>query len=151
MYAAIATHPDIVFAVSMLSQFLNNLGELHWDAVKHVLCYLLGTKHYELSFGSERQDLHGYTDTDGVLQLHHHTISRYMFFIDGGAISWHSCKQEIVTLSTAEAEYMAVTHAAKEAAWLCHLKEELLTPISSPTIIYCDNQAALKLATDDNY
>jgi hypothetical protein len=85
------------------------------------------------------------------MQLHRHAISGYAFFINGGAVSWCSCKQEIVTLSTAEAEYVVATHAAKEAAWLCRLKGELLTPISSPTIIYCDNQAALKLTTDDNY
>jgi hypothetical protein len=54
-------------------------------------------------------------------------------------------------LSTTEVEYVAVTHAAKEAVWLCHLKGELLSPLVNPTIIYCDNQAALKLATDDNY
>jgi hypothetical protein len=151
MYTAIAMRPDIAFTVLTLLQFLDNLGELHWDAVKHVLRYLSGTKHHELSFRSEQQDLHGYMDADGASQPHCHTISGYAFFINGGAISWRSCKQEIVTLSTAETEYMVATHAAKEAVWLRRLKGELLTPISSPTIIYCDNQAALKLATDDNY
>ena len=53
MYAAIATCPDIAFTVSTLSQFLNNLGELHWDMVKRVLRYLSGTKHHELSFRSK--------------------------------------------------------------------------------------------------
>jgi hypothetical protein len=93
----------------------------------------------------------GYTDADGALQLHHHAISGYAFLIDRGAIFWRSRKQEIVTLSTAEAEYVAATHAAKEAAWLRRLKGELLTSIVNSTIIYCDNQATLKLATDDNY
>jgi hypothetical protein len=46
---------------------------------------------------------------------------------------------------------VVATHAVKEAVWLCHLKGELLTPLINSTIIYCDNQAALKLATDDNY
>jgi hypothetical protein len=46
---------------------------------------------------------------------------------------------------------MAVTHAAKEAVWLRCLKGELLTPTVNLTIIYCDNQVALKLATDNNY
>ena len=43
MYVAIATRPDISFAVSCLSQFLENLGEAHWQAVKHVFHYLAGT------------------------------------------------------------------------------------------------------------
>jgi Reverse transcriptase (RNA-dependent DNA polymerase) len=151
MYAAVATRPDIAFAVSTLSQFLDNPGELHWDAVKRVLRYLLGTQYLELTYGNEQHDLIGYTDADGASQPHRHAISGYTFLIDGGAISWRSRKQEIVTLSTAEAEYVAATHAAKEAVWLRRLKGELLTPIINSTIIYCDNQAAQKLATDDNY
>ena len=53
MYAAVTMHPDIAFTVSMLLQFFNNLGELHWDAIKCILHYLSGTKHHKLSFGSE--------------------------------------------------------------------------------------------------
>ena len=44
MYAAVATRPDITFAVSALSQFLENLGEVHWEAIKCVFRYLIGTK-----------------------------------------------------------------------------------------------------------
>jgi hypothetical protein len=36
MYAAVATRPDIAFAVSALSQFLSNPGSAHWEAVKRV-------------------------------------------------------------------------------------------------------------------
>jgi hypothetical protein len=90
-------------------------------------------------------------DADSASQPYRHTISRYTFFIHGGVISWRSHKQEITTLLTTEAEYVVVTHATKETAWLHHLKRELLTPFINPTMIYCDNQAALKLATDDNY
>ena len=45
--------------------------------------------------------------------------------VDGGAVSWSSKKQELVTLSTTEAEYVAATHADKEAIWLCRLLAEL--------------------------
>ena len=38
MYAAIATRPNITFAVSALSQFLSNPGKVHWEQVKRVLC-----------------------------------------------------------------------------------------------------------------
>ena len=50
--------------------------------------------------------------------MEQHAISGYAFLIDGGAISWFSRKQKIVTLSTAEAKYIAVMHAEKEAIWL---------------------------------
>jgi hypothetical protein len=151
MYAAVATRPDISFAVSALSQFLENPGLLHWEAVKHVLCYLSSTKEHVLTYGNEHHELLRYTDADGASQEHRHVISGFAFLIDGAAVSWASRKQEIITLSTAEAKYIATTHAAKECIWLRRFIEPLFGSISTPTTLYCDNQAALHLATEDNY
>ena len=92
MYAAVATHPDISFTVSTLSQFLENPGEAHWEAVKQVFRYLAGTKGHALMYGGERQELTGYTDADGSSQDHRRAISGHAFFIDGGAVSWSSRK-----------------------------------------------------------
>jgi hypothetical protein len=93
----------------------------------------------------------GYTDADGLSQEHCHVISSFTFLIDRAAISWASCKQELVTLSTAEAKYMAATHAAKECIWLQRLIKPFFRPSSTPTTLHCDNQAAIHLATDNNY
>ena len=57
MYAAVATRPDIAFAVSYLSQFLENPGEAHWEATKRVFRYLAGTKSLQLTYGSEHHVL----------------------------------------------------------------------------------------------
>ena len=151
MYASIATRPDITYAISTLSQFLENPGEVHWEAVKRIFRYLAGTKHHALTYGNELHGLIGYTDADGASQEHRHAISGYVFLLDGAAISWASRKQEIITLSTAEAEYVAATHAAKECIWLKRLAEPLFGSARHCTTLYCDNQAALRLATDDNY
>ena len=88
---------------------------------------------------------------DGVTQEHRRAISGHAFLIDGGTVSWSSRKQELVTLSMAEAEYVAATHAAKEGIWLCCILGELFPPIPPTTTLYCDNQAACKLATTDNF
>jgi transposase InsO family protein len=151
MYASVATRPDITFAVSTLSQFLENPGEAHWEAVKRVFRYLSGTRDVALTYGGERHDLLGFTDADGASQEHRRAISGHAFIIDGGAVSWSSRKQELVTLSTAEAEYVAATHAAKEGIWLRRVAGEILLSEPEPMMLYCDNQAALKLAQDDNY
>ena len=134
MYAAVATRPDIAFAVSTLSRFLENPGEAHWQAVKRVFRYLAGTRNHVLTYGAEQYDLTGYTDADGASQEHRCAISGYAFLIDGGAVSWMSRKQELVTLSTVEAEYVAATHVAKECIWLRHLIGELF-----PSLITRDN------------
>jgi hypothetical protein len=58
----------------------------------------------------------------------------------------------LITLSTAEAEFVAATHAAKEAIWLRKLLGDIHPNYTeSPTPFYCDNQASQTLIKDDNY
>jgi transposase InsO family protein len=151
MWADVATRPDIAFAVSTLAQFSNNPGKPHWEALKHVFQYLAGTKDWKLTYGGSPKGLEGYSDADGSSQEHRKAISGYAFLINGGAVSWASKKQEIIALSTAEAEYVAITHAAKEAIWLRRLINELFQPFKSPTTLYCDNQSAIALTRDGQF
>ena len=151
MYASVGTRPDISFAVSTLSQFIDNPGHTHWEAVKRIFQYLLGTKDLQLTFGGGKYGLEGYTDADGASQEHRHTISGYAFIINGGAVSWSSHKQELVTLSTAEAKYVTTTHATKEAIWLRNFIGEVFSPLMEPTTLHCNNQSAITIATNRNY
>jgi hypothetical protein len=93
----------------------------------------------------------GYADADGASQEHRHAISGYTFLVDGGAISWGSRKQELVTLSTTEAEYVIAMHTVKEIIWLRRLIGELFGPLTNPTLLYSDNQSAIALMKDGNY
>jgi hypothetical protein len=151
MYAAMGTRPDIAFATSTVAQFSENPGWMHWEAVKRIFRYLLGTQKLELVYGGERRGLVGYVDADGASQEHRRAISGYVFLVDGGAVSWSSKKQELVTLSTTEAEYVAATHAAKEAIWLRRLIGEIFKPIEGPTVLFSDSQSAIALAKDGHY
>jgi len=151
MYLAIATRPDIAFAVSTVAQFSQDPGPEHWEAVKRIYRYLLGTKRLALTFRAGKQGLEGFTDADGASQEHRHAISGYAYILDGGAVSWASKKQELVTLSTTEAEYVAATHAAKEGVWLCRLVEEVFRPLAHPTPLHSDSQSAIALTKDGSY
>ena len=67
-------------------------------------------------------NVHGFVDADWAGDLdHRRSTSGYVFNLFGGAISWMSKRQAVVALSTTEAEYMAATHASKEAVWLQRL------------------------------
>ena len=79
MWAAVATRLDIAFAVSLLSQFLENPGEMHWNAKKRVFKYLKGTKDQKLTLGISRDGIIGYSDADWASQDHRHSISAYIF------------------------------------------------------------------------
>jgi hypothetical protein len=98
--------------------------------MKRFFHYLLGTKKLELVYGGGKEGLEGFVDANGASQEHRHAISGYVFIVDGGAMSWLSKKQELVTLSTTEAEYVAATHTAKEAMWLCRLINEVYGPLN---------------------
>jgi hypothetical protein len=71
--------------------------------------------------------------------------------LNGGAVSWSSKQQDTISLSTTEAEYIALTHATKEAIWLKNLISELFGSITTPILILADNQSAIALAKDDRF
>ena len=122
----VGSQPDIAFAIGQLAQFLENPGQVHWDAAKQVVRYLKTMKELRLMYGGgDKHIFEGYPDADGATQDHRRAVSGFAVLVDGGAISWLSKKQELVTLSTMEAEYVGATHAAKELIWFQHLIEEI--------------------------
>jgi hypothetical protein len=75
----------------------------------------------------------------------------YAFLINGGAVSWCSKQQELIVLSTTEGEYVAATHAAKEALWLRSLISEVFGDTLEVTTLFSDNQSAIALSKDHQY
>jgi len=123
----------------------------HMKAVQRVVRYLKGTCDLRLILGGEHQRLIGYSDADFASQLHRHSISGFAFFTGNGVVSWSSKKQPIVTLSSTEAEYVALTNATKEAIWHRKLHAELpflFQPVEKATTLFCDNQGAIAIAKD---
>ena len=154
MYAAIGTRPDIAFAVTLLSQYLQNPGHAHWEQAKRVICYLKGTRDCELIFGPSG-GVEGFSDANWGNDIDdRHLICGYAFTLNGGAISWSSKKQSVVTLSSTEAEYIGITtHAAKEATWVRHLLSKLYSPhiLNYPIIIHCNNKSAIELVSNATF
>ncbi|TFY76440.1 hypothetical protein EWM64_g7573 [Hericium alpestre] len=150
MYATLGTHPDVAYSVTTFSQFMQNLGRIHWEATKCVMRYLKATRDEWLIYGTDSEGrIAGYSDADWGSNDHRHSISGYVFLIDGGAVLWSAKKQLIVALSSTEAEYVALTHAAKEALWMRAFLGEILGPFDKPTTIFGDNQSAITLAQDN--
>jgi hypothetical protein len=146
IWAAIATRPDITFAVLLLSQFMENPSEAHWEVIKRVLKYLKGTKNNKLIIGKIKNSLIGYLDANWASQEHRHSISAYTFLINSGVISWSCQKQHLVTLSTAEAKLISLTQAAKEALWFYNLFNETFQGLKALIKIFCDNKSAITIA-----
>ena len=118
--------------------------------MKRIFRYLKGSIDITLKYKkSESGELTGYSDADyaGDLDDRHSTTGN-LFLMSEGAVTWSSKKQPIVTLSTAEAEYVSLSTAAQEATWICHLLSDLHMLPKEPTTIMEDNQGAICIANN---
>lgn len=148
LYLSTKTRPDIAYAVSCAARFCAKPTKQHWSAVKRILRYLKGTSRFGLAYkGDTANAVTGYSDADWAGDVgDRKSTSGYVFMLGGAAISWRSSKQTCVALSTAEAEYIALSAAAQEAAWLQKLVSDLLNKNIQETVILEDNQSAICLA-----
>ena len=149
MYAMVCTRPDLAHAVSVVSRFMGQPGREHWQAVKRIFRYLRGTSDVGLIYGGDTQCLvTGYSDSDYAGDVDtRRSMTGYVFTLGGSVVSWKATLQPTVTLSTTEAEYMALTEAAKEGIWLKGLVSDLGLHHDQATV-YCDSLSAICLAKD---
>jgi len=148
LYASIATRPDISQAVAAVSKYNSKPSEAHLTAVKRILRYLKGTLDITVKYkNSDKCEVLGYSDADyaGDVDDRHSTTGN-LFLVSGGPVSWLSKKQSIVTLSTTEAEYVALSTATQEAVWIRKLLSDFGASLSQATTIMEDNQGAICLA-----
>ena len=110
-----------------------------------------GTTSQALCFGGSNTTLQGYVDSDmaGDRDSNRSTTG-YVFTVGGTAVSWISRLQRVVALSSAEAEYVALTEASKEMIWLQRFMEELGKKQESSRL-YCDSQSAIHLAKNSAF
>ena len=153
LYLAVWTRPDICYAVNSAAKHCAKPTNAHWTAVKRIFRYLQGTVNYGLYYPlGVKSSVVGYSDSDWAGDINDRkSTSGYVFLVNGTAVSWKSQKQQSVALSTAEAEYMALSSAAQEAIWMMRLIGELEgCQIDSMTILE-DNQACISMTQNPQH
>ena len=147
IYLVTGTRPDIAVAVGETAKYSNNPGKQHWMAVKRILRYLKETINFGIECNPKSIDLVGYSDADwaGDLDTRRSTTG-YLFKLGGVPICWKSKRQPTVALSTAEAEYMALSMAVQTAIWIRKLLKDFDIASKEPTVIYEDNQGCIAMA-----
>ena len=125
LWPVMISHPDAIFTTGILSQFISNPGPTHVKALKHLISYLYTTQNCWLTFGGKNMEILAYTDANYAQQADRHSILGYCLIFGAGAISWSLKKQNIVTLSSTEAEYVGHTNAAKEILWIRNFWAEI--------------------------
>uniref|UniRef100_A0AAV1TBY2 Reverse transcriptase Ty1/copia-type domain-containing protein n=1 Tax=Peronospora matthiolae TaxID=2874970 RepID=A0AAV1TBY2_9STRA len=150
MHLTTATRPDIAFAVGYVLRFMENPQEEHWVAVKRIFRYLQGTKTHGICYKpSARIDFRGHSDADWAGDLtDRKSTSGYTFMLLGAPVSWGSKKQPSVSLSTTEAEYIALSLAIQEGKWIHRLLCEIVMAANEEgpeLMIHEDNQSCIKM------
>ena len=117
------TRPDLAWAYSELSKYVQFPGKSHMLAAKHVLCYLRGTWNQTILYSRDSHEnlnvLWGWVDADWTGDTYtRRSHTGYVFMMNGGPISWKSRRQDNVSLSTSEAEFVAASQAGQEAIYL---------------------------------
>jgi hypothetical protein len=116
LHLAVATRPDIAYAMGVLSKFCAKPLEAQLTPAKRVLRYLKGTENLGLKYdGSTNKSLTVYSDANWAGDLHdRHSTGGNALIMASGAVTWSSKKQPTV----AEAEYVALSFATQETIWL---------------------------------
>ena len=101
-------------SISLARRYQSNLGVDHWTAVKNILNYLKRAKDIFLVYEDDEElivtgyvDARFDTDPDDS-----ESQTRYIFILDGGAVSWCGSKQSVMVGSTCELEYIASSETA---------------------------------------
>ncbi|PKI73561.1 hypothetical protein CRG98_006142 [Punica granatum] len=143
------TRPELAYPVHILSQFLQDPRQDHWDAVMRVLRYLKQSPGQGIFLRPTSLSLTAYCDADWAsCPMTRRSLTGYFITLGGSPISWKTKKQTTISKSSAEAEYRAMAATVSELLWLRALLRSLGVSHDFPMRLFCDNQAALHIASN---
>ncbi|KAJ3507815.1 hypothetical protein NMY22_g16815 [Coprinellus aureogranulatus] len=156
MYAMLATRPDLAFVVGLLGRYSAAPKQVHWTLAKRCLRYLQATKDMELVYDgtADSKDMTFFGFVDAAWSDDTDTsrsTGGYVFMSNGAAVGWSSKRQQMVALSSTEAEYISMCAAGQHLAWLRTFFEDIGHPQADPTTLFNDNQGAIALSKDPQY
>ena len=142
-----ASCPDIMMSVCLCARFQADPKESHIRAVKRIIRYLNNTKDFGLFYPKECPfELVSYSDADfGGSRTDRKSTSGTCHFIGKSLVSWFSKKQNCVSLSTCEAEYISAALACTQVLYMQQTLQDFDIHLSN-SIIYCDNTSAINLS-----
>jgi len=176
MWLMLCIRLDLVFTLSLLSKFSSTPTTEHLSAATYTLRYLRNMANLAIQYNASDPKATmpiGYTDSDFAGDPDDRkSTSGYVFILAGGAITWRTRKQPLVTFSTVEAEYIGTSDTAKEAIWVRSLYTRILygkilykhaeqcphclysdndSKATEPQQFFVDNQGAIQLAKNPKF
>ena len=150
------TRPDISYNLILLSRFGNNPAYTHFEELLRILRYIRGTKDKGLTYRRLKNDTltfsqqlinEAYADANFASDIDDRkSTSGICIFLNGGLIACSSTKQNTVSISTCESEYISLSLCLTEILWFRNLMTELGINLNSPHVVHEDNQACISIA-----
>ncbi|XP_024004132.1 uncharacterized protein LOC112081591 [Eutrema salsugineum] len=142
-----ASRPDLCLSVGICTRYQAKPKQSHLEAVKRIIKYVKGTVELGIWYSKgSNQNLVGYCDADWTGSADDRkSTSGGCFFLGNNLISWLSKKQNSVSLSTAEAEYIAMGSCCSQLLWMKQMSADYGID-SGPFLVYCDNKSAISIS-----
>lgn len=151
MYVSMTSRPDLAVAANYFSQFQTCFNEEHWAHLRRVLRYIKGTLDVGLVYQAhnEAKLLEVFSDADwGNDITDRRSVSGAVFKVFGATVSWFARKQPTVSLSSTEAELVALCAAACHSQWLVRVLKDLGWKTDNPVLFREDNQSTMKIVSN---
>ncbi|XP_075489478.1 uncharacterized protein LOC142528320 [Primulina tabacum] len=142
-----ASRPDIMFSVCLCARYQADPKVTHLKAVKRILRYIAGIVDLGLWYIKEtNSNLVGFSDADWAGNLDDRkSTTGGCFYLGNNFVSWYSRKQNCVSLSTAESEYVAAASCCSQLLWMNQMIKDY--GFNSDTLfVYCDNSSAIDIS-----
>lgn len=146
------TRPDLANPVRELSKCMDGATEAAMKELLRVIKYTLDTKDYGLIIKPKdpdgpNWDLIMFTDSDYAGDKDNRiSVTGFIVYLCGVAISWKSKGQKSVTLSSSEAEFVALSEGAKDIKFVVQVLLSMGIPVKLPVIVRVDNVGAIFMA-----
>ena len=141
-----ASRPDICFSVGVCARYQANPKESHLAAVKRIIRYVNGTADYGIWFSKDTNSgLAGYSDADWAGNVDDRkSTTEGCFYLGNNLVSLYSKKQNSISLSTAEAEYIAIGSCCTQLLWMKQMLADYGI-VQDTLVVYCDNTSAINI------
>lgn len=152
-FAAVITRPDVAWATSRLSQFLQNPSRENIRSADRVISYLSRTKNFAIEYSGKLNSNIFNCASDAAFgddEMTRRSSDGYLFQLYGGAVDWRAAKQTTVTTSSTEAELLAISRTGKEAIWWKRFFESIKFDTEEKLVIKCDNRQTIRILNKEN-
>ncbi|CAN6711055.1 unnamed protein product [Malus baccata var. baccata] len=138
----------LAHTLSVVSQFMHSPSVDHMAVVMWILAYLKSAPGKGIFYkNSGHLRIEGFTDVDWAGDVtDRRSTSGYFTFVGGNLVTWRSKKQNMVSRSSAGAEFRGIAHGICEVLWLRKLLDGLGFKAKEATSLYCDNKSAREIA-----